>query len=95
MPEWLDFTLTAALIYLAVNAVVFFLYGIDKWKAQNERWRISEAALLWAAVFGVFGAIAGMYTFRHKTQKPKFCITVPLILVLEAAGVIAAVMLKR
>jgi len=69
--------------YLAVNLIVFSLYGIDKYKAVHKKWRIPEATLLGAAVCGVFGAMAGMSFFRHKTKKPKFYVTVPLILVLE------------
>ncbi len=69
--------------YLAVNLIVFSLYGIDKYKAVHKKWRIPEATLIGASVFGGFGALAGMSFFRHKTKKPKFFITVPLILVLE------------
>lgn len=73
--------------YFAVNLVVFILYGIDKYKAKHKLWRIPEATLLTAAVFGVFGALVGMKFFRHKTKKPEFYITVPLILVLESVAV--------
>lgn len=69
--------------YLAVNLIVFSLYGIDKYKAVHKKWRIPEATLMVAAVCGVFGALAGMAFFRHKTKKPKFFITVPMILILE------------
>ena len=71
--------------YLAVNVLVFFLYGADKWKAVHRRWRISEAMLIGAAVFGVFGAFLGMIIWHHKTKKPKFYIGIPVILFLEAA----------
>ena len=69
--------------YLAVNGIVFVLYGIDKYKAKHKLWRIPEATLIGAAVFGVIGALLGMKVFHHKTKKPKFYITVPVILVLE------------
>lgn len=73
------------LVYVVINLVVFAMYGIDKYKAAHKKWRIPEATLIGAAVFGVLGALAGMYFFRHKTKKPKFYITVPLIFVLEVA----------
>ncbi|MEY8426118.1 DUF1294 domain-containing protein [Lachnospiraceae bacterium 46-15] len=73
-------------LYLLINAVVFVLYGVDKWKAEHHKWRISEAALLGAALFGVFGALLGMYFFRHKIRKPKFFIGVPLVMLLEIAA---------
>lgn len=69
--------------YLMINLAVLLLYGLDKWKAKNYRWRVSEAALMMAAVFGVFGAYGGMHLFHHKTQKPKFYIGVPVIFVVE------------
>ena len=66
-----------------INLAVLLLYGLDKWKAKNHRWRVSEAALMMAAVFGVFGAYGGMHLFHHKTRKPKFYIGVPVIFVVE------------
>lgn len=74
--------------YLIANLIVLFLYGIDKWKAKHHKWRISEAALMLAAVFGVFGAYGGIHLFHHKTQKPKFYIGVPAIFVVELIGTV-------
>lgn len=74
--------------YLIVNVIVFVMYGVDKYKATYKKWRIPEATLIVAAVFGVFGALAGMKFFHHKTKKPKFYITVPLIFVLEVAATV-------
>ncbi len=71
------------IVYAVINVIVFAIYGIDKYKAIHHKWRIPEATLLGAAVFGVIGALGGMYLFRHKTKKPKFFITVPVIFVLE------------
>ena len=73
------------LIYLVVmNIITFIIYGIDKWKAQRNRWRISERMLLFLAIIGgSVGALAGMYTFHHKTLHKKFTIGVPLILVIQ------------
>lgn len=72
------------LLYAVVNVIVFFMYAIDKYKAKHNRWRIPERTLLIGAVFGVIGAILGMVLTHHKTRKPKFFITVPLILIVEA-----------
>lgn len=73
------------LIYLLViNIIAFTMYGIDKWKAQRNQWRISEKMLLFFAVIGgSAGALAGMYIFHHKTLHKKFTIGVPLILVIQ------------
>ncbi len=61
------------------NAVVFLLYGIDKWCAMNNKWRISERTLISVAFFmGALGAILGMRTFRHKTKKKMFSALIAL-----------------
>lgn len=71
---------------LLINAAAFFLMLADKQKARKNKWRIPERTLLGAALIGgSLGALAGMYTFRHKTKHPKFYIGVPLILVCQLA----------
>ena len=76
------------LAYGVWNAVVFAVYGIDKLKAVNGSWRISEICLILLAVLGggVGGAL-GMIIFRHKIRKPKFII----VYVLAAAEIAAAI----
>ena len=75
------------LIYLAIITVVtFFAYGIDKWKAQHNRWRIPESVLLGlAAGGGSVGAWLGMQVWRHKTQHKKFKYGVPAIFAVQVA----------
>ena len=69
---------------LAVNLAAFLLFGLDKWKAKNHRWRVPERTLLlFAAAGGSAGALLGMYLFHHKTNKPKFYLGVPAILALQ------------
>ena len=79
--------LKAILIYLlAVNALTFIVYGIDKYKAKHDNWRISEATLLLLAVFGgSIGAWCGMKVWHHKTMHKKFKYGVPAILILQVA----------
>lgn len=73
------------LIYgAAINIVTFFLYGIDKWKARHDKWRIEEATLLWWAVFGgSIGALLGIKIWHHKTLHKKFTLGVPAILLAQ------------
>ena len=60
-------------IILFINVVTFLVYGIDKWKAKQGSWRISEATLLILAVFGgSIGALLGMKVWHHKTMHKKF-----------------------
>lgn len=73
-------------ILVAINVVAFVVYGIDKKRATHDEWRIPEATLLTlAAAFGAVGALSGMYTFRHKTRKPKFAYGVPALLAAHLA----------
>jgi uncharacterized membrane protein YsdA (DUF1294 family) len=56
----------------------------DKQKAIRGQWRIPEKVLIGVAVLGgSVGAIAGMYTFRHKTRHGKFKYGLPLILLVQ------------
>ena len=77
-----------ALLYylIVINVVTFLVYGIDKWKAKQGSWRISEATLLILAVIGgSFGALFGMKVWRHKTMHKKFKYGLPLILLAQIA----------
>lgn len=57
----------------AVNGIAFWMFYWDKWCAENNHRRISEASLLLAAlVGGSVGAIAAQQKFRHKTRKEPF-----------------------
>jgi len=80
------------LIYLAaINVAAFFLYGIDKWKARHDKWRITEVCLLSVALLGgSFGAFLGMKVWHHKTKHNKFRFGLPAILILHLAAVLAA-----
>ena len=70
----------------AINIVSFFLYGIDKYKAKKNKWRISEATLLMIAVIGgSIGAWAGMQLWHHKTMHKKFKYGIPLIIIMQIA----------
>lgn len=61
-----------------VNAVAFIVYGIDKYRARNAKWRIPEATLLMLAVVGgSVGAWLGMKAWHHKTRHRKFRYGVP------------------
>lgn len=71
--------------YILVNIICFTLYGIDKRRAINGTYRISEKTLLLWAFFGPIGGILGMQHFRHKTQKLKFKLLVPGFLALQLA----------
>lgn len=71
---------------LAINAVAFFAYGIDKLKARKGWWRIPETTLLLLAIIGgSIGAWLGMKVWHHKTMHKKFRYGLPVILLLQLA----------
>ena len=70
----------------AINIVSFFLYGIDKYKAKKNKWRIPEATLLMIAVIGgSIGAWVGMRIWHHKTMHKKFKYGIPVIIIFQVA----------
>ncbi len=73
------------IIYLIlINLITFSVFGIDKLKAVKNKWRIPEKILfLFSIIGGSVGGLLGMYTFRHKTQKPAFKFGIPVILILQ------------
>lgn len=81
-------TMVNALLHylIIINIVTFLVYGIDKWKAKQGSWRISEATLLMLAVIGgTIGTLLGMQVWHHKTMHLKFKYGLPLILVAQIA----------
>ena len=74
---------------LIINALAFVLMLLDKYKARKNLWRIPEAPLFAVAILGgSLGAIAGMYTVRHKTKHLSFTFGMPLILAVQIVGAI-------
>ena len=69
---------------LIINLIGLLIMYIDKRRAKYGKWRIPEKTLLMVAILGgSIGTIAGMYLFRHKTQKIKFTLGFPVILIAE------------
>ncbi len=81
------------LFYLVfINALSFVVFGIDKWKARHNCWRISEFWLLTcAAVGGALGAWIGMQVWHHKTMHAKFRYGVPLLLLAQFVAAICLI----
>ncbi|UYV16505.1 DUF1294 domain-containing protein [Porphyrobacter sp. ULC335] len=79
------FNIAAAL--LAMNLFAFAAFGIDKARAAQGAWRVSESTLLRLAFFGgTVGAYAGRALFRHKTRKQPFCGQLHAIAALQLAA---------
>jgi uncharacterized membrane protein YsdA (DUF1294 family) len=71
---------------IAINALAFGAFGLDKMLAEGGARRIPERTLLALAFFGGSpGAYAGRHLFRHKTRKQPFSNELHGIAVLQAA----------
>ena len=81
--------LRVLIVYLAaVTLLAYFVYWLDKRRAQRGGRRISERELLlWAAAGGTPGAWLAMRKFRHKTRKTWFRAALAGIFVAQVAGI--------
>ena len=81
------------LIYFALISLVSATVTVaDKQKAKKGSFRISEATLFILALLG--GSLAEYMTMRlirHKTLHKRFMLGLPLIILLQLAGVIALI----
>ena len=78
------------LLMITWNFISFLIMGIDKYKAKHDKQRISEKNLLLCALLmGAVGIGLGMIAFRHKTQKIKFKVLVPVTIIINAAVIYA------
>ena len=68
---------------IGINLLTFIIYGIDKWFAKKNMWRIKEATLFFLAfIGGGTGAILGMLLFHHKTKHIIFYVWNVLMIVI-------------
>ncbi len=71
------------LVIVLINLVPFILFGVDKIKAVNKTWRISEKSLLKISLIGPFGSFLAMKVFRHKIKKPRFYVGIPFFAIIQ------------
>ncbi len=70
---------------ILANIAAFISMGIDKKRAINKVWRISERNLFfYAFIGGALGSWCGMRGFSHKTNKDKFRIGMPIMILWNA-----------
>lgn len=89
-------TQNVIIYFIVINIFGFFIMWLDKRKAKKGSWRIPEKTLFIVTTLGGgIGTIAGMYTFRHKTQKLNFVLGFPVITILEIITILYFIFLKK
>lgn len=67
---------------IVINIITFAVFGIDKKKAIDGKFRIKELTLFVLSLLGgSLGGLIAMHTFHHKTRKWYFKFGIPLILI--------------
>lgn len=79
-------TFPLALYFFIASLITFVVFGVDKLIARRGRGgsRVPESVLLVLALAGgSFAGLWAMYTFHHKTNKPKFQFLFPSVFYLQ------------
>ena len=80
-------------IILLINIIGSILVIVDKKRAKKGAFRIRERTFF---LFAVFGGSVGVYLtmikIRHKTKHKRFMIGLPLIMILQAAAIVACLL---
>lgn len=91
----MDTIITIIIYFTVLNILGFTMMGIDKYRARNRQFRISERSLFLIAILGgSIGSILGMFHFRHKTKHLSFKIGLPLILILQITAIMILLILN-
>ena len=79
------FVLIILFPYLVIiNIITFIVFGIDKKRAEEEKWRLKNKLLLGLAfIGGTVGALAAMRVFHHKTFKNYYTWGIPLMMLMH------------
>lgn len=97
MPEFITQNpiLFACIAYIAIISVISVIITIyDKKIAGTGERRIPEKTLLtFSAIGGSVAMLLTMFAIRHKTQHKKFMIGIPVIMILQAAFIVAVCVL--
>ena len=72
------------ILFIIINIITFIVFGIDKIKAENGKWRIREVVLfLLSLIGGALGGFLAMDLFNHKTTRPAFLVGIPMIIIMH------------
>ncbi|GEN67453.1 MULTISPECIES: DUF1294 domain-containing protein [Chryseobacterium] len=74
------------MIYIlsVINILSFFIFGLDKKRAIQQKRRIPENTLLGISLLGgIIGSASGMIIFNHKTSKKSFLMKFILVVLID------------
>ena len=75
--------------FVAMNLVLLLVMGMDKSRAKQNQYRISEKTLwILALAGGAIGGTVGMQLFRHKTKHKAFLIGFPFLAIMDVILVV-------
>lgn len=90
----MEFHFIFGIFVLALSAITFIVYAIDKILAKNDAWRVPEKVLLGLSLLGgAIGGLIAMLLVRHKTKHWYFYALNILGIVLHAGGFLALAIL--
>jgi uncharacterized membrane protein YsdA (DUF1294 family)/cold shock CspA family protein len=83
------------IIYSLMSVITTVLYKVDKNRAQQNAWRISETSLHIAEFLGGWpGALVSQYNFRHKNAKFSYQFVFWVIVFVHEIGWVSYLVLK-
>ena len=70
--------------FIGINMALFLVMKIDKNRAKQNQYRISEKTLwILALAGGAIGGTVGMRLFRHKTKHTGFMVGFPFVAIVN------------
>ncbi len=96
MEKILTYALIAYIALISLISIIVCIWDKKISKKNRVELRIPEAVLLLLSALG--GSVAMFVTMllmRHKTKHVKFMLGIPVIMILQAAAIIAVAMLLR
>lgn len=96
METILTYALIAYIALISLISIIVCIWDKKISKKNRVELRIPEAVLLLLSALG--GSVAMFVTMllmRHKTKHVKFMLGIPVIMILQAAAIIAVAMLLR
>lgn len=74
------------LYYTVLTVITYALFAIDKKRAIRKKRRIQELTLfVFSLLGGAPGGVLAMIIYHHKTRKPYFAVTLPILTIIHAA----------